>query len=74
MRHRPIQAAPRERVPFTLWGPKRIRHALATATAAAIGLVPTVFVATPAYAATADALTIATSGNWEGQNIVFKLS
>jgi hypothetical protein len=74
MRHRPIQAAPRERVPFTLWGPKRIRHALATATAAAIGLVPAVFVASPAQAAIADALTITSVGNWEGKGVVFKLS
>jgi hypothetical protein len=74
MRHRPIQAAPRERVPFTLWGPKRIRHALATATAAAIGLVPTVFVATPAYAAAADYLTITDAGNYEGGNLVFKFT
>ena len=74
MRHRPIQAAPRERVPFTLWGPKRIRQALATATAAAIGLVPGVFVGSPAYAAAADYLTITDAGNWAGGNVVFKLS
>jgi hypothetical protein len=74
MRHRPIQAAPRERVPFTLWGPKRIRTALAAATAAAVGLVPVVFIGSPALAAPADYLTITNAANYEGGNLIFKLT
>jgi hypothetical protein len=74
MRHRPIQAAPRERVPFTLWGPKRIRTALAAATAAAVGLVPVVFIGSPALAAPADFLTITNAANYEGGNLIFKLT
>jgi hypothetical protein len=74
MRHRPIQAAPRERVPFTLWGRTRIRQALATATAAAVGLVPVVLVGSPAYAAANDYLAIAATSNWEGGALTYKLT
>jgi hypothetical protein len=74
MRHRPIQAAPRERVPFTLWGHKRIRQTLATVAAAAAGLVPVVFVGSPAMAAANDYLTITPTSNWEGGDISYKLT
>ncbi|MDI6101311.1 Calx-beta domain-containing protein [Actinoplanes sp. NEAU-A12] len=74
MRHRPIQTAPRERVPFTLWGHKRIRQTLATVAAAAAGLIPVMFVGSPAYAAAADSLTITPTSNWEGGSLTFKLT
>ncbi|HWS38765.1 MAG TPA: hypothetical protein VN408_39260, partial [Actinoplanes sp.] len=74
MRHRPIQTAPPERVPFTLWGTKRVRRVLATATAAAIGLVPVVMVPSPAWAAPIDFLTISNAEGWEGGKLVFNLT
>ncbi|GAA1580183.1 Calx-beta domain-containing protein [Actinoplanes couchii] len=74
MRHRPIQTAPpHERVSFTLWGRSRVRQVLATATAAAVGLIPAVMVANPAYA-NVDFLTISEAGNWEGSKLTFTLS
>ena len=51
MRYRPIQAASRERVPFTLWSPSRARTVLAAVAASAAALVPTVMIASPAQAA-----------------------
>ncbi|MEV6303931.1 Calx-beta domain-containing protein [Actinoplanes sp. NPDC051861] len=74
MRHRPIQAAPRERVPFTLWGRKRVRQVLATVAASAAALVPATFIASPAYAATIPNLTITPAANWEGGSIAFKVT
>ncbi|GAA2695831.1 hypothetical protein GCM10010437_049810 [Actinoplanes palleronii] len=59
---------------MTLWGRKRIRTVLATVVASAAGLVPGVFVATPAFAAAADNLTITSAANWEGGDLVFKLT
>jgi hypothetical protein len=74
MRYRPIQAASRERVPFTLWGRKRMRSVLAAAAASAVALVPVVMVASPAQAAAADTLVIADGGAWEGDGVTFKLT
>src|SRR3954471_21817857 len=56
MRYRPIQAALRERVPFTLWGPSRMRTFLAALAASAAALVPAVMIASPAQAAPSDFL------------------
>ena len=59
MRYQPTHAAPRERVPFALWGPTPVRAALTAAVAAATALVPTVMVGSPAQAAS----TVLTAGN-----------
>ncbi|MFC7527430.1 Calx-beta domain-containing protein [Actinoplanes sp. GCM10030250] len=74
MRHRPIQAAPRERVPFTLWGRKPVRQVLATVAASAVALVPVTFIASPAYAAVIPNLTITPAANWEGGDLAFKVT
>jgi hypothetical protein len=73
MRHRPIQAAPRERVPFTLWGRTRIRTVLAAVAASAAGFVPAMFVASPAYAAITN-LTVSAGANWEGGKVSFTVT
>ena len=61
-------------MPFTLWGRTRIRQALATATAAAVGLVPVIMVGSPAHAAPtgkiAD-LTISAPSNWAGGKLSY---
>jgi Calx-beta domain-containing protein len=74
MRYRPIQAALRERVPFTLWGPSKVRTVLATVATAAVALVPTLMIASPAQAAPIDLLTISNAANWEGGDLVFTVT
>ena len=74
MRYRPIQAALRERVPITLCGRSKVRTVLAAVAASAAALVPTVMVASPALAATADNLTITSGADWEGADVTFKLT
>ncbi len=76
MRHRPIQAASRERVPIALWGRSRIRTVLAALAASAVGLIPALMVASPAQAAltAVDYLTIPDAANYEGGNVIFKLA
>ncbi|SDT78623.1 Calx-beta domain-containing protein [Actinoplanes derwentensis] len=61
-------------MPYTLWGHTRVRQALATATAAAVGLVPVVYVGSPAYATAADDLTITSPSNWEGGDLEFRFT
>lgn len=74
MRYRPIQAASRERVPITLWGPMRFRRILATVAASAVAFAPAVMFASPAQAAPADYLTIAGTAGWEGEDLTFTLT
>ncbi|WP_213007638.1 Calx-beta domain-containing protein [Paractinoplanes toevensis] len=61
-------------MPFTLWGPGRIRNVLAGLAAAAVGLVPTVMIASPAQAAPIDFLKISDAANWENGDLVFTVT
>jgi carbon monoxide dehydrogenase subunit G len=78
MRYRPIHAALRKRVPFTLWGPSRTRRILAAVAASAVALTPAMLNASPAYAvvnpSSVEDLTITNAGNWEGGKITFTLT
>src|SRR3954447_19229904 len=76
MRYRSKEAAPRSRVPFTLWGPKPARMAMSAVAAAAIGLVPALAVSAPAQAApSSGGLTITAAGSvYEGSAVTFNYS
>ena len=72
MRYQPTHAAPRERVPFALWGPTPLRGLLSAAVASAAALVPCVMVGSPAQAASS-VLAIANASAVEGNAVTFTL-
>ncbi|GIF18010.1 hypothetical protein Ate02nite_07400 [Paractinoplanes tereljensis] len=77
MRHRPIQTAPPERVPFTFWGRHRIRTVLAAATASAVAFVPAMLAPSPAYAVNTSSvadISVADAANWEGGKVTFTVT
>ena len=73
MRYRPIQAASRERVPFTLWGHTRIRTVLAAVAASAAGLAPAIMISSPAMAAV-NQISIGDATVTEGGDLVFTIT
>ncbi|MEU4688211.1 Calx-beta domain-containing protein [Actinoplanes sp. NPDC023714] len=73
MRYPQAHAAKSGSIPFALRGPKSMRRALSIAVAAAVGLVPTVMITSPAHAAAGD-VTISSPTITEGGDLVFTLT
>ncbi|MEU4557043.1 Calx-beta domain-containing protein [Actinoplanes sp. NPDC023936] len=71
MRYPQAHAAKSGSIPFALRGPKSMRTALSVAVAAAIGLVPTVMVTSPAYADPGD-ISVAAVSVTEGGELSFR--
>lgn len=75
MRYPEAHAAKSGSVPFVLRGPKSVRAVLATTVAGALGLVPAVAVATPAFAAPTPVpdVTVSNASGTEGQDLTFQV-
>ena len=75
MRFRPAHAAVHGSSPSPRRMPKPLRSALSGVFAAAIGLVPAIFIATPAQAAANDVtMDVTEQGTVEGNNLQFKVT
>ncbi|MFI5491411.1 Calx-beta domain-containing protein [Actinoplanes sp. NPDC051859] len=75
MRYQPAHAAKSGSVPFMLRGPKSVRTTLTAAVAGIVGLVPTVLVSSPAYAAAEDGVySIADTEVTEGGLMTFTIT